>query len=462
MATWTNISADTWKINYTDAAPTYMSGNVRLTLQYDADSETPTSIKIRFKLDRTNTSNHYNDSMYVIYNANEEGERKVYKLKDWQTWQYANWPYYSSAITISKAYDAEKFRVQDVWICNIGQGTVSGNYVTYESGTKTFYDWFKSGGVRQSYAYRQDASVLIPISKSTTVATAGTKGTFTVTDNGNNTFTVSGKLGKNGTNNAIKSATVYYTTDGSSPSNSDNTNRIALAVSGASSEKSYTFTKAIPSSCTVIKTWVSCVFAHNTATTSTGSTTVKYRYGANPGKPVLSYSKTRLTIKEPLTYTWADPIASTDYLPLSCFVGYRIRLKKNGYELKISTGGSTDIWYDTHNTSNKLINGATCNISGTNNTFTFDPAKFGFAPGDYVSLTIYASNKDGNNTGLWNGKSGGEAINSDSQLIQNAGIMHVKVNGTWREGQVWVKDKGSWHEAESVQTKVSGKWEESE
>ena len=51
---------------------------------------------------------------------------------------------------------------------------------------------------------------------------------------------------------------------------------------------------------------------------------------------------------------------------------------------------------------------------------------------------------------------------STEYTIQNSGIMRVKANNVWTEGQVWVKVDGNWKEADVVKVKVNGVWEDSE
>ena len=99
----------------------------------------------------------------------------------------------------------------------------------------------------------------------------------------------------------------------------------------------------------------------------------------------------------------------------------------------------------------------------TSCTVTFDPIDFGFAPGDTVQLGIYSYTKNGAGTQLFNGNGASSAeVRSDISTVQNAGIVRIKVGGSWKEGQVYVKVSGEWKEAQSVSTKVNGTWKESQ
>lgn len=442
MADWKNISADTWKIDYKDAAGTNMSGKVRLTLQYDAASETPTSVKIRFKLDRTNTSSHYYDSMFVLYNANNDPSsigRKSLRVKAYQSWEDADWPYYSSSITITKTYTAAKFTIQDVWLCNGGNGTWNSDDKTlkYASGTKSLYNWFKSDGTRQNYAYRQSSSTSIAISSSTTVATAVGNGTVSITDNGDNTFTLKGAKGANGTNNKSTGPTLSwgYTNDyGNSFSNGD---KKTLSIKTASNA-----TRTVYAKCYTGATYGS-------GNTVTASKAIKqYVAPSKPSGIKLTYSKSRLTIKENWTLEWTGGTKTNDSSPIK---GYRIRIYKNGNTIKFKNSkgevltddagsGADRYYYDRDNTE------TTMNINTSTNTF---------APGDKVKVLIhtYTKNADGKrlfSDGVW----------SSEYTVKHAGIMRVKADGKWVEGQVYVKADGKWVEADVVKVKADGKWVE--
>lgn len=366
----------------------------------------------------------------------------------------------------------------------------------------------------------------------------------TIADNGNNTFTISGKVSKAGSHNAIKTATLYYTIGSGSKQSKTLT---------TTSEGSYTFTFDVPSSSssTSIKAYVVCTFAwdgsssqtsdtttksvlyhthigtpsvsivdnHNNTFTITGANAVNgtnntatttYAWGyttaygnsgtgtksltiakpsdatrtvyakatatpswssdsvktftnylaikqyvapSNPGIPVISFTKSRLTIKENWTFTWTAAVAANSN---SAIKGYVIRLYKNDKAITGMTSASDNITLNKGTgTQEYLVRESTsCKV-------VINPVEFGFAPGDTVRLGIFAYTKDGTGTRLFSGGGSSQVVSAES-LVQNAGIVHVKVSNAWKEGQVYVKVNGQWKEAESVSTKVSGTWKESQ
>jgi hypothetical protein len=54
-----------------------------------------------------------------------------------------------------------------------------------------------------------------------------------------------------------------------------------------------------------------------------------------------------------------------------------------------------------------------------------------------------------------------EYVESTPEIVLEAGLMRVKVDGEWKTGKVYVKQNGRWHRAKSVDVKVKGEWIES-
>lgn len=290
-----------------------------------------------------------------------------------------------------------------------------------------------------------------------TYYTNGTAPSLSVTDKGNNTVTLSGTLGKNGTDNAIQSATLYFTVDGTDPKSSSTRTSVSLtASSGASYTKSVTITE----NCTV-KGYTICKFKRNN-TTATDSAGAKYYIKPNnPGKPIIYHTRTRLTPKEFIKHKWTAATAGNSNSPV---VGYRVRLyqKKAGS----STWTNIPIWSTSSGEQKSVLNGTSTTdwiydrgIANVDNPtdISLGHEIHGFKVGDSVKLSTQAYSKNGAG-----GKLLSDVMTSAETIIQNAGVVHVKVGGSWKEGQVYVKVSDTWREADSVNVKVSGSWKESQ
>lgn len=257
-----------------------------------------------------------------------------------------------------------------------------------------------------------------------------------ITDHGNNTFTVGGTDGANGTNNTASTAYSWgydenYSTAGkvSARTLSANANDATKTV----------YAKAVTTG------------AHGSSASDTAYLAIKhYVKPSQAGKPVIHYNKTRLTVKENWKYTWDAATKANDSSPI---VGYRIRVYKGnsaitglaaGSGTTITKGSGTNAYLDRDSTSCEII---------------FNPVTLGFAAGNTVKVSVQAYAKDGSTS---KNLKVGDSNMSDVSTVQNAGVMRVKPAGAWKEGIVHVKVNGAWKEADLVQTKVSGAWKESE
>lgn len=460
MATWKNLNT------YTYAGSGAVKNNVFVTVQYDADSSTPTSIKIRFRGDNDDTKGKtddgklsdtsWTDAFCVLYNA-DSSNRTTYVIH-----KHGNkWPCYSSSITLTKAYNATSFTIQDFWFCNSGSVDVSNGQLTYYSEslkrnvTKSVYDWFKQDADRQKYKQIVNSSTL-PGKKATDVGT----GTTTITDNYNNTFTITATKGANGTNNTAGGPiNLKYTYSPPSaqadPTQYNNTyingNPIKLKISGTNA------TRRVYAISTTTATYGSQKHAYvKDASRAAGVAIRQYIAPSNPGTPVLSYNKSRLTIKEKWTFKWSAATAANTTSPIK---GYRIRLYKNGETIAIKdSSGKSLSWLRAPNSKDYIYD-----RDGTSTTITINPVVHGFMPGDTVKLSIFAYTKYGlKNDGskLFSG-GGGTAVCSAESTVQNAGVILVKHGDNWVEGQVLVKHKDVWVEAEAVLVKHNDSWKES-
>ena len=443
-------------LSYTDAAGSSMSGNVHVKLQYDSDSETPTQCKVRFKLDRNEgETDHFYDSMYIIYDANDNWVgRTLLKLKDYQSWEYANWPYYSDSFWIYKDYDDAAFELEDLWICNNGNTAVKTSDLNY------FYDTF--AGKRQNYKCTFSAKNMNGI-----VAGANSTGTTTITDNGNNTFTISATKGSAGSNNTAYGPSdlkwgywnsQYYYDFSASGSTFNHANYVGF-------DNTDYWTVYAKSSTTG---------TYGPTRTSKVSQRVKQYYNPNtpgkPGKP--STTKGRYTAKETWTWSWVNNGSICDIT--SKVKGFSVRLYVDGTLLKgltyskgsdaISKGSGTNEYIDYYHIDSNNPDRVLTSIS-------FSPLALGIVPGKKLKLSVRAYCQWGD--GTWHFS---DWITSDEVVVRNAGITRVYVNkneGTnkaaeygWKEGivHVYVNKNGSlqWVEADIVKVFKNGAWEESE
>jgi hypothetical protein len=429
-------------------------------VQGDMDSRTPTSAKIRFVVNFTTIPNlSTTDGYYILYNVNNSPSdigTHLIKLKAANSSWVQNQDGLKvgdKTLTLPKTYSDEDYTIQDLWICNTGKGTVdqTNKTVTYASGTKTFNTWFAAGGARERYVAKFG-------SDQTTfkgpVATNVGKGTVSITDNGNNTFKISGTKGANGTNNTAEGFSLKWSYD-SAKYDTATTNGANITLAGTTS------TRTVYAKCITDATY------GPDSEVVTSKIIKRYSAPHNPGKPALtsgSFKNGRLTVKQNWTYSWTKASAVTANSPIK---GYRIRIYKNGDQpadriLGLTASGKT-ITQGTGTADYVDVPTTTSDATADNFSITFNPTNLGFKPGDTVQISIFAWTTNGAGAILWSG--GGKSENqvmSDSTPVQNSGVIRVKVKGEWKEGQVYVKTAGKWKEAETVLVKTPKGWKESE
>lgn len=451
MATWTNIHRDTYRRVFDCPDDIEAKGNVEINLQYDADSITPVSATLRYKL-VTKTGSNYWDKFYIVtMKSKADGTltaNTLYKIKDTYTKDKKNnWPYYSSAFTVSKKYNASTFSLPALYLIDNGNDAVS---ISSASSAYT-----AATGSRKSWTVFRDAAN-ITILGNKTIASAVTQGTCSITDNYNNTFTLYGTKGGNGTNNTAGGPTLKwgYTTD----------------YNGAFKDKEI---KKLVISETTQGNATRKVYAKSITTATYGSNVEKlaeadikqYVAPTAPSNPRIEpKAKKKLTVRDNWKLSWTAGEKVNDSSPV---MGYRVRLYKKingvftGLQLNkgiINVGNGKD-----GNLTNVDSTHADYYYFDTNSTSTeleLDPVELGLTAGDYVKLGVFSYTKYGASN------EGGQLFCSNQTcsqeyLINNAGIVRVKVGGDWKEGQVWVKVDGTWKEATSVHTKVNGSWKES-
>ena len=231
-----------------------------------------------------------------------------------------------------------------------------------------------------------------------------------ITDNGNNTFTIKGTKGSDGTNNTASGPTITYSYDSDTYDKSAS-NNTTISLAGTAASRTV-YAKAV----------TTATYGPNTE--ATASKTIK-RY-AKPnlsGKPTLtsaSLKNNRLTNRTAWTYDWSDATAANSNSPVK---KYLIRIFKNSTEVA-----------------------AIDNLSKSE--YSFNPNTYGFIPGNKVKVSVWAGTVNGAGTVLWS-----DAITSDETLVENSAVIHAN-DGTWHEGIAYI-NKGTasnpnWVEAEEV------------
>jgi uncharacterized protein YcfL len=294
------------------------------------------------------------------------------------------------------------------------------------------------------------------------------KPSITITDNYDNSFTITATKGADGTNNPVTGLdNLYwdYTESYDSEYTYTSGEPISLTLSGTENTRTV-YAKA------------RSVATYGPSQEDTANEAInQYIAPSTPGTPTINYTKSRLTIKEPWTAKWRAATAANTNSPI---IGYRIYLFKKdtvltSIHIKDSAG-------------NQISADAADEIKVGSNTYryyyydtesidceyTIYPEHM-FAPGDTVKVGIKAYTKNGKGTKLFSTDGQGYALpvfSTANYPVQNAGI--VKVNtGTpakpvWAEGQVKVytakagkPNEFEWKEAEMVKVYNGSTWDDS-
>ena len=438
---WKDISTSYYdnKITFTHSAlASIKTYPLYLRAQYDDASATPTSIKIRFVFIKTGT-NGPSDTYYILVNPNSSTYGSLYGLKTTYGQTPSSWPYYSSAITLYKAYNASGFTIPNCWVCCNGNNAVSVS-------STNFYDAYKDGGSRGASLRFDVINDTIPIMTSSTVASAIGSTTVSITDNYNNTFTLTASKASSGTNNPAGSLSNLkwgYTSDYEKGA-FESGDTVTLSRDGDAN------TRTVYATATTSATYGS----NSVATKNVG---INQYYAPNaPSKPALtddSKKNGRVTIQQPWTFEWTcTPAVSASN---SAIQGYRMYLYKWLGNNNTTTINMCD---SNGNSLCNLWDGAyyRAQAASSGTSLTFDPKKSGIKPGDELTLRVQGYSFDGNSNRLYSADT-----YSGYFLVENAGIVRVKHGSNWHEGQVYVKHGGNWHEAQAVYVKSGSNWHES-
>lgn len=391
-----------------------------------------TRVRARIKVDYTISGTSANMTVYLQL-ARENGDYGTYGT----TTPYIDGNLTAWTGTISancaRRNDSECTLIPDSYFTTIGSKSFTG--LTVDSSGNFSKSITVGASSSNSNMALSNRAVTVSFGGGWSNCTSGS--ISSVVDNGNNTVTVSGYIGLSGANNPVTSSTLFYIFSTQSTNQS-----IAL---GSTSGGSFSKTIAIPADAYAFACYIHTYSDKNNAYSQSRNYSVKYYDNpGNPGKPTLSYQRKGPTLKEALSFNWeaASPGTNTP------IVGYRLRLYKNGSLITgVNPNDASAYYYDTNSTST---------------TYSFDASALGFKVGDTIKLGIYSYGKNAAGDLLFNGGGTGEAqVESDAYTFINAGIIRIKKDGIWKEGQVYIKVNGIWKEADSVYIKKDGLWKES-
>lgn len=253
---------------------------------------------------------------------------------------------------------------------------------------------------------------------------------ISITDNGNNTFTLNISKGSDGAGNPATGYVAQYNTG---PGWANCSNGHNQSVSSDTNVQLKAYTTGTYS---------------NSSEVSTSKTVYYYGNPSAPGKPTLSCKRPgRPTLKETLTFNWSAATAATH----TSIQGYRIRFVKNG---SFITGT------DPNDSSKEAYDRET-----TSTSYTIPQAIMNqLAVKDTFKLGIYAYAKDAAGNKLFNGRGSGESqVFSDEYTVCNNSVVRININGEYKEGTVYVKSNdGSWSESQGVYLNSGSGWKESQ
>ena len=292
-------------------------------------------------------------------------------------------------------------------------------------------------------------------------------GSLKITDNYNNSFTVTATPGTSGAGNPVTKSSLWI----SQTKDSSGKWVWGSAIAGGTGSFSRTINLT---DITTADTKTVGAYLRTYATYGENKNleeTANIRQYVAPSSPKIpelmevNYTGKRLTADMAWTWSWEPATATNKYSPI---VGYRIRLYKNGSLIKgLSINKSTNGQYylvKGSNTNEYLdYEGYDDDLNTKKSLIIEKPTTFGFKAGDTVKLGLFAYTRKGINNDGYQLFSGGstQQVNSGIYTVENKGVMRVKINNSWKEGQVYVKTGESWKEAQGVYTKVNGSWKES-
>jgi hypothetical protein len=317
--------------------------------------------------------------------------------------------------------------------------------------------------------------------------TSITKGDISITDNGNNTFTVSGKNGKGGFNNALNSGTLNTVLgiEGVSFSLVDVSTNDPLAGKTDEDDFSRTYRISDPDDkigdAGVIK--VTSTITNVPSQSADGTVVdkdekvIKFYKVPNPptsiwyvsnGKSSASDGTFKPRLKDELSWRWTGASPGNKS---SSITGYKIYIYKN----EVDAGADGTAFYltapsseaDSSITNEPSDNGTPGHKIETNLTsdtrlnFKFIPKDEGFVNNDKCICRVFSGTTWGDNSIHYSAGRLGECI------LKNGAVVWIKIPKPddpdtleWKEGTVYIHNGSTWKEAEGVYVHDGSGWEE--
>lgn len=248
------------------------------------------------------------------------------------------------------------------------------------------------------------------------------KPTITVTDNGDNTFSISASKGTAGSNNGTETLTGYqYSFDNETWHNGS---------SGRIAKYSTVYGRA----------WTDGQYWDSDL--GTGYATVKYYHKpSSRPTPVISFDTKKPTLKSNFTISW-DAGSQYGTASYNAIKGYRVRLAKGSNFMQL---GSSEEYIETN--------------SAGSISFNILDKGFDITVGDEIHATLQIWSENGKGERLYYDSS--NPAESNYVTIVNMGVVWLRLGNTWVEGQVWSRDDSTWDECTGLFILDSSAWKES-
>ena len=291
---------------------------------------------------------------------------------------------------------------------------------SYDDGSASFSVTVESV-IYNGWASRKSVSKTYSID----AVSVGNPSISSITDNGNNTITIDYDYGSN-----LTGGTGYlYIKKGDSVSNSDNGYSKSITKSTDTTTK---VTVSLDSISSITKssiknkqTIAARFYQYNSSILKYSGLKTKevYYYKAPDALTGITYSTNnkygKYTPTSKITFKWTKPSSGCD--------GYRIRIWRNGSQIKIN--GDSYI-YD--------------RAGGDNVSYTIDCTALGIKAGDKVQIGLYAYVTNGAGTKLWSGSGINETYSGAITIVPDKNfIAHAKISGKWKKVELMHAKIGS-------------------